>query len=184
MIEKQQDQSGGTGVNPPQAAQFVHIPSIADAKEMPEGGRPMRLDPRVLSRIQNAVSTLEQDYGDVLVDQVSNIQQLADGIAAGSAGDLQALYELAHDIRGVAKTFSRPLAGAIADSLCSYVDMLPDQAAPDTDIIREHVNALSQMARLTPEPNGSMADTILARVAVSRSKGSKRSDLITTTAPL
>jgi len=120
----------------------------------------MRMDPRVLSRINNVVSILEQDYAKVLQEHLTDMAKHHSVRETAPASSRDAIHEIAHDIRCVAATFGRPLAGQIATRICTTLDRAPD----GVPIIDEHLAALNHVASLTPEPEGAFAILVLKRL--------------------
>jgi HPt (histidine-containing phosphotransfer) domain-containing protein len=140
--------------------EIVPVPSIAETKGLVADGAHMRMDPRVLSRINDVVSILEQDYSNVLREQLAEIVGLYSTWQKDATASRDAIREIAHDIRGVAATFGRPLAGQIATRLCGVLNQSPDNASA----IEEHLDALDHVANLTPEPDGVSAKLALKRL--------------------
>ena len=140
--------------------EIVPVPSIAETKGLIADGAPMRMDPRVLSRINDVVSVLEKDYTQVLHNHVSDMVKHHAVWHAGPVCSREPIQEIAHDIRGVAATFGRPLAGQIANRICAKLNRSSNNAAT----IDEHLDALTQVANLTPEPDGDFAKLVLKRL--------------------
>ncbi|MBM3567650.1 MAG: hypothetical protein FJX46_02720 [Alphaproteobacteria bacterium] len=59
----------------------------------------------------------------------------------------QRIFDAAHEIRGQSGTFGYPLATAVADTLCKYLDGKTDLAADDIQLCLLHVNALLAVFR-------------------------------------
>lgn len=120
----------------------------------------MRMDPRVLSRINDVVSVLENDYSRVLLDHLADMVEHHAAWQTSPTVSRGTIHEIAHDIRGVAATFGRPLAGQIATRICAVLD----QTSDDVPVIDEHLDALNHVANLTPEPGGAFAKLVLKRL--------------------
>lgn len=63
-----------------------------------------------------------------------------------SAADFEALYRAAHDIRGQAATLGFPLVGEVADGLCTMLETIGAEAAPQ-EVIDRHVETMRAMVR-------------------------------------
>lgn len=138
----------------------VPVPSIAETKGLVTDGAHMRMDPRILTRISDVVSVLEQDYTKVLLSHISDMERAYIDWKSGAEETRAKIYEIAHDIRGVAGTFSRSLSGQIATRICARFDQTPD-AIP---AIEDHIEALKHVANLSPEPEGAFAQLVLKRL--------------------
>ncbi len=145
--------------------EVVPVPSIAETKGLVNDGAHMRLDPRVLSRISNVVSVLEQDYAQVLRSHIADIEKAYVVWKSGTDDMRHTIYELAHDIRGVAGTFGRALSGQIATRICTAFDHSPNEIPA----IEDHIDALNHVAFLSPEPEGAFAQLVLKRLDDLRS---------------
>ncbi|AWZ01613.1 hypothetical protein RHODOSMS8_02083 [Rhodobiaceae bacterium] len=140
--------------------EVVPVPSIAETKGLVTDGAHMRMDPRILTRISDVVSVLEQDYTKVLQSHISDMERAYIDWKSGTEDTRAKIYDIAHDIRGVAGTFGRSLSGQIAARICAHFDQTPD-AIP---AIEDHIEALNHVVNLAPEPEGSFAELVLKRL--------------------
>lgn len=140
--------------------EIVPVPSIAEVKGLTSDGAHLRMDPRILTRINDVVSVLEQDYAEVLHARVADLEKAYVARNADTTDARSVIYEIAHDIRGVAGTFGRPLCGQIASRICARFDQSPS----DIPAIDDHIEALNHVASLTPEPDGAFALLVLKRL--------------------
>ncbi len=71
---------------------------------------------------------------------------------AARRGDMQAVFDEAHEIRGLAGTAGLAASGCIADGLCAYLDAVAQTMAPlDTGIVGLHVGSISRAANAKDE---------------------------------
>ncbi|WOF74833.1 hypothetical protein QMT40_002492 [Parvibaculaceae bacterium PLY_AMNH_Bact1] len=140
--------------------EIVPVPSIAETKGLVTDGAHMRMDPRILTRISDVVSILEQDYTKVLLSHISDMEGAYIDWKSGTQDSRAKIYEIAHDIRGIAGTFGRSLSGQIASRICARFDQTAD-AIPS---IEDHIEALNHVANLSPEPEGTFAQLVLKRL--------------------
>lgn len=131
------------GETPPDV-RFIRVPSIAERKLGPDYTAPMRLDPRVLDKMQTTIRKLESKYGETLSAQVSMLQLLVEPAAKGDTEARGRLYALAHDMRGLAGTFGFPVAGRFANSLCIYLEKCLEEDWRDGSVIRLHIDAIRE----------------------------------------
>lgn len=145
--------------NHARVVEVIQVPSIVRTKLGAGASIPMRLDPRVLSKLETAIKHLEQNYGDTLKKQITSMLLLMNDVEDGQSdlkSAIEKIYQMAHEIRGVAGTFKRPVTNRIAGNLCSYIDELGDTLA-DKTITRFHIEALFAASSITPEPADEIA---------------------------
>lgn len=65
----------------------------------------------------------------------------------------EALFHVAHDIKGQADTLGFPLAAAAADSLCGLIEGAPETAAIPLMLIDQHVDAIKAIVREHARPH-------------------------------
>ncbi|MBI1261076.1 MAG: hypothetical protein GC184_05075 [Rhizobiales bacterium] len=121
---------------------FIRVPSIAERKLGPDHAGPMRLDPRMLDNMQQTIRGLEGKYGETLLRQIDGLFRLLDDIAAGSQSACDRLYDIAHDMRGLAGTFGHPMISRFANSLCTYIEGTVSSERLDGTILRFHIEAM------------------------------------------
>ena len=138
----------------PSQVEIVQVPSIVTSKLGPGATIPMRLDPRILSRMEDSITRMKSDYGDALIAQVVKcLGMLSDMMndALVKSEGCAAIYRLNHEIRGIAGTFDRPIASRISASLCTYMDGI--KTPPNLHILQVHLEALQAASIETPEPS-------------------------------
>lgn len=145
-------------------AEIVAVAPIARTRGLNANSPHLRMDPRVLSRIHDVVAVLQTDYSDVLREQIVDMGRIYADLKAGDRTAAGKLYAIAHEIRGIAGTFARPLAGKIADRICAHLDEETNGEGCDLTGLYEHIDTLTQIARLTPEPDGIVAKVVLKRL--------------------
>lgn len=146
-------------------AEIIHVPAIVQSKSVTENAPHLRMDPRIQSRIHDVVSVLQRDYVSVLAHQIKKLRHECQAWSDGDSTAEGQTYALAHEIRGIAGTFARPLAGEIASRICNLIETLDsDPCEPVINIIREHIHALAHIVELTPEPQGMSATVLLNRL--------------------
>jgi len=94
------------------------------------------------------------------------VQELED-----ASGDLRAVFDKAHEIRGFAETAGLVTTGRIADILCRYMDDMYRIGKPmDTMIVKLHVSAIARAARAEDDDvkMGEVVATELAALVARR----------------
>ena len=139
---------------------ILKVPSVAKRKLGHDVADPVRLDPRVLEKMQSTIKSLESKYADALADQITQLIELTEPASNGDAQAASRLYSIAHDIRGLAGTFGRPLIGRFANLLCSYIEGHDSIGPLESSIIRFHVEAIREALR-NPDSDPSLASETL-----------------------
>jgi hypothetical protein len=67
--------------------------------------------------------------------------------AGNVAGNLTALFDIAHDVKGQGGTFGYPLISQIAEALCRYLAAALPQNIADLSIVEVHLDAITTVAR-------------------------------------
>ena len=94
-------------------------------------------------------TTIEQRRGEISSAVRRYVEELA---AAATAGNLKAVFDRAHDIRGLAGTGGLEASGKIADGLCKYIDAVERLGATvETPIIALHIDAIARAASTSAE---------------------------------
>ncbi len=97
-------------------------------------------------RVARMVERLSDEYAAVLAAETGRMEtHLARMRAAPEDGDApRAMFRIAHDIKGQAATFDRPLAGAVAGRLCGLLrEAAPGDVSSET--IAAHVALLRRV---------------------------------------
>jgi chemotaxis protein histidine kinase CheA len=102
-----------------------------------------------LERAQEALAELEADFTGWMKEEAERLEA-ARNTARATPNDpsvRDALYRVAHDIRGHAETFGYPLAGRMADSMCDLMDGTDDISGAVYELIDAHVDAIRAVVR-------------------------------------
>lgn len=145
-------------------AEIIAIPPIMESKGVTQAEAHVRMDPRVLDRIHDVVSVLQRDYTDVLAGQVENLTEVCATLIDDTETATNKIYAIAHEIRGIAGTFARPLAGQVAAHICEFLDDQSGVGSHTPEMLQEKVDVLVQIAGLSPEPEGLFATVVLERL--------------------
>lgn len=123
---------------------------------------PMRLDPRVLKRMENAIENMSGTYAKTLKTEIRAMMNAHADWEDGESARLAEVYAIAHEIRGLAGTFARPVTGRMANQLCLYLEALPDLSRAEEGVVRLHVDAMHAAAMGSNEPQPDVAAATLA----------------------
>ncbi len=118
---------------------------------------------KVLRSAQTAVKAqvaIEAHVPPMRAAILQYVQELED-----ASGDLRAVFDKAHEIRGFAETAGLVTTGRIADILCRYMDDMYRIGKPmDTMIVKLHVSAIARAAR-AEDDDVKMGEVVAAELA-------------------
>ncbi len=91
-----------------------------------------------------AVAELATNYPQRAGEKVAEMDHAIEALpTSGEARDsIEALFDVAHDIRGESGTFGFPLATAIADNLCNLLEDKSQASEPLREAVRLHIGSL------------------------------------------
>jgi chemotaxis protein histidine kinase CheA len=99
-----------------------------------------------LQRAVEAITNCSAELKHAVFDHVERLQD------AAGLGQTQAVFDEAHEIRGIAATIGLISTGRIANSLCTYIDATQRATVPaDTAVIMLHVEAIARAATAEDE---------------------------------
>ncbi len=108
-------------------------------------------DAHALARAEDALKAMSGSFQEWLENDVANLQAAREaGEACGWTGDtLEALFSIAHDIKGLGATYNYPLATEIAASLCRLIETEAGRtlARANSALLCAHVDAVRAAAR-------------------------------------
>lgn len=100
----------------------------------------------VLARAQAAVADLAKDYTNWAQADVARARsalEAARADEAGRAGHVEALFRVAHDLKGQGASFGYPLMTRLGDSLCQLTrDRKRAYGAAHLDLAQAHLDAM------------------------------------------
>jgi len=99
---------------------------------------------RAIMRALNAAEGLMDSYQGWAVDDLADLWQRfltmeEQGVAKD---DIDAMYDIAHEIRGQGGTFGYALVSRIGDSLCKFLEGHQTLKAIELDVIKVHILAM------------------------------------------
>jgi len=141
-------------------ARILKVPSVAKRKLGHDIAGPVRLDPRVLDKMQDTIRSLESKYAEALSAQVTRLIELSEPASNGDTRAASDLYSIAHDVRGLAGTFGHPMVGRFANLLCTYIEGHDSIGPLQSSIIRFHVEAIREALK-NPDSDPNLASETL-----------------------
>lgn len=122
-------------------------------------------NPELVRRANGVIAAKSSEIAHAVTGYVFKLE------AAARAGEMEALYDEAHEIRGLAETAGLVAAGRIANGLCRYLDeMKRIGVAPDPSLVTVHVEAIARATRATDEATklGAAVTAELAKVTAHK----------------
>jgi|GEM_PF-1882103 len=144
------------------AVEITQPPSLVRQKLGQGAVIPMRLDPRALKRMEHAIETMSGAYAKTLKTEIRAVMNAHAEWEEGDSAKIHQVYAIAHEIRGLAGTFARPMTGRVANQLCLYLETLPELTRAEEGVVRLHVDAMHAAATGSSEPSAEVADATLA----------------------
>ncbi len=101
----------------------------------------------VVVRAESALQRLSREFDAWMNAELERLEEARRALSDDPGREaLASLYRSAHDLRGQAATLGFPLAGEIADGLCSLMERLGETAPPQT-IVDKHVASIRAIVR-------------------------------------
>jgi chemotaxis protein histidine kinase CheA len=99
-----------------------------------------------ITRAEHALELLSVEFDSWMHDEIETLEAARQAASEGDVTTLDALYRSSHDIRGQAATFGFPLAGEIADGLCTLLERMGHRSPPQA-LVDRHVEAIRAIVR-------------------------------------
>ena len=98
-------------------------------------------------RAERALGMLSQEFASWMDAEIERLEEARKAFATQSSqGAADALYRVAHDLRGQAATLGYPLAGEIAEGLCVFIERLEERPLPQA-VVDRHVESIRAIVR-------------------------------------
>ena len=104
----------------------------------------------ILEAVDAGIATLQQDYESELLAELTRLGEMFEGLSQAESAQrgetIDALYQVAHDMRGLAGSFGYPLLTQVANSLCRVIDDREKREELPDDVVACHVGAMRAIA--------------------------------------
>jgi len=128
---------------PAAAAQIIKAPQTLQSKV--EKGGPGAVDLDALAKAEAVIANLADDYLDWVREDFVRLEAAYDVLISGEGNDkdnLEALFQIAHDMKGQGGSFGYDLMTSIGDHMCRLLEKV-DKAGPlEIKMIRLHIDAM------------------------------------------
>lgn len=116
-------------------------------------------DPNVSTRAAEAIAESTAPMRKSVLELVARLD------AASTAGDFVQIYEVSHEIRGLAGNAGLKTTALIANELCRYLDAFAQAGiTPEQAVVRLHLESISRATRMEDE-TAALGDTVAAQLA-------------------
>jgi HPt (histidine-containing phosphotransfer) domain-containing protein len=102
-----------------------------------------------VARAEKAMIELSTEFGIWMHAKCERLDQARRAFVHGgfNAGNKEALFHAAHDIKGEAATFGYPALAGAAESLCRLIEHTPDPCRIPLKLMDQHVDAVRAIYR-------------------------------------
>lgn len=126
--------------------EIINPPNMLKVKV---GGRIAAADPAAIARAEAALEEIKHEFSGWLAEEVTKLEEMLvqvqkDGLDS-DAGD--ALFTVAHDLRGLGSTYDYPLVTRMAASLSRLVETPEKRAGVPVSLVEAHVGAIRAALR-------------------------------------
>lgn len=126
---------------PQKNGELIKVPNTLKNKI---GGSMAQVDVEAIARAEAAIASLSANFDDWIVIEVDKLEAarraVDDDSLCGPAG--KALFNSAHDLKGLGTTYGYPIVTDFADSLCSITNTQELRDKASLKLVDAHVNAI------------------------------------------
>jgi HPt (histidine-containing phosphotransfer) domain-containing protein len=102
-----------------------------------------------VARAEQALAQLSGEFSTWMDSECERLSEARDAVRKAGFTDAtrEALFHVAHDIKGEAATFGFPAVAAVADSLCRLIEHSPELSRIPMALIDQHADAVRAIIR-------------------------------------
>ena len=108
-------------------------------------GGPGAVTPEALARAEAVIADMADDYVTWAKEDLVNLQAALAKLRAtkgDNSAEVEAIFQIAHDVKGQGGSFGYPLMTEIGHHLCRFLESLESANAAEIDVIGVHIDAL------------------------------------------
>lgn len=143
--------------------EIINPPNMVKAKVRVGGPGPV--DTSTLERAEEAIAGMSDQYLEWVQEDLKRIDEAFAALAAASGervDELEAVFGVAHDMKGQGGSFGYDLITAIGNQLCRLIEKLEKAGDPEVNAIRVHIDAMKLViAQKIKGDGGKAGDQIL-----------------------
>jgi chemotaxis protein histidine kinase CheA len=112
-------------------------------------GGPGAIDPDVLEKAEQVIAEMADDYIHWAREDIGKLASAFDELAADPSEEkLDAVFQIAHDMKGQGGSFGYDLVTAIGHELCRFIEKVEEKGeigARQVDAVKVHVDAIKRV---------------------------------------
>lgn len=145
--------------------EFIQPPDTLKSKvQVTEGG----VDLDALEKAESLIAGLQDSYLEWVEGDLEKLQssyQEADAAeGAERRAKLEAVFSVAHDVKGQGGSFNYHLMTSIGNSLCRFIEKLPEQVSRgQMEVVKVHIDSMRLVIAQRLEGEGGKAGANLLR---------------------
>lgn len=145
--------------------EFIQPPDTLKGKvQVTEGG----VDLDALEKAESLIAGLQDSYLEWVESDLEKLQVAYRAVAEAAPEDrrkaLNAVFEVAHDVKGQGGSFNYHLMTHIGNSLCRFIEALPDQVSKgQVEAVKVHIDSMRLVIAQRLEGDGGKAGSNLVR---------------------
>jgi len=127
----------------PVSAQIIRPPRSLQAKA--EKGGAGAVDLKALAKAEEVIANLADDYLDWVREDFVRLESAYDVMKSGAGDDkqnLDALFQISHDMKGQGGSFGYDLMTSIGDHLCRLLEKVEKVGPLEIMMVRVHIDAM------------------------------------------
>ncbi len=127
----------------PSAPQIIRPPQTLQGKV--DKGGPGAVDLDALAKAEEVIANLADDYLDWVREDFVRLEAAYDVLVSGNGDDaanLEALFQIAHDMKGQGGSFGYDLMTAIGDHMCRLLEKVDKDGPLEIQMVRLHIDAM------------------------------------------
>lgn len=122
----------------------IEIFTPPNALKAKVGGSLSPLDKGAIAKAENALASLSDEFQKWIEDELARLDEAWTkfGAEEDRAAGVTQVHAVAHDLKGLAKTYEYPLVGRMAASLCRMTNDEVDRSKSPPILIKAHIDGI------------------------------------------
>lgn len=121
-------------------AQIIQAPH--NLKKAKVGTGPVKLDPKVIERAEQAIKAMEKDYAVWVQEDLASLEEAfrrACAAPADQSAEMRTMFRIALDMKGQGASFGYQLITQIGDTLAAFLENRSSLAGLDCEVVAAHI---------------------------------------------
>jgi hypothetical protein len=129
-------------------------------------GGPGAVDPSTLQRAEQVIAGLAENYLEWVEEDLVRLHKAVAALSAATEGgkaELEAIYQVAHDMKGQGGSFGYQLITVVGNQLCRFIEPLKQAGPNEAAVIKLHADTMSLIiANRIKGDGGEAGEAVLA----------------------